>query len=79
MIGIEQDNVLIVVIVRGNVIKKIAELAVHRLHLIAIDILTKRVWLEKYRSTRILLLQCIFDRQMGLRFCRRWNIAIVGM
>ena len=62
-----------------DALKKLAEQAVHRLHLIAIDILAERVWLEKYRSTWILLLQCIFERQMRLRFCRRWNIAVIWM
>ena len=45
VVGIEQNNILIIVIVRSKVVKEISELPIHRPNLTAVDVLAQRVWL----------------------------------
>ena len=79
VLGIEEDDILVILIVRCEIVKEIPELPIHRLYFCMVDILAKYIRFQKYRSPRILFLQDIFKTQMCLCFHRRWNIKIVGM
>ena len=79
VIRVEHNNVLVIAIMRGEIVKQHAEVTIHRLHLTVVDILTEPIRFQKDRALTILWLQHIRKSQMRSCICRGADIRIKGM